>query len=82
MYFWKPLYFSGSWIGTFLRPKAMIALRFLEPITAPVPARPATRSWLTMAAKRTLFSPAGPMTALPYFFGNASWVSSVPLPQR
>ena len=63
--FWKALKASLSAMGTLFLPLAMIALRFLLPITAPVPQRPAIRSSLTIPAKRTLFSPAGPITALP-----------------
>ena len=41
-----------------------MALRFFEPITAPTPDRPAARPMsLITQAKRTRFSPAGPMQA-------------------
>ncbi len=46
-------------------PRTAIAFRFLEPMTAPVPVRPAMRpSSLAMQAKRTIFSPAGPMAEM------------------
>ena len=45
-----------------LLPRTAIAFRFLEPITAPRPVRPAMRPRsLAMSAKRTMRSPAGPM---------------------
>ena len=58
----------------------MTAFRFLLPMTAPAPQRPATRSPLAAQAKRTPFSPAGPMTSLPYRSGSSSWVRSVSRP--
>ena len=75
---------NSSWRATGIGcwPSAMTALRFFAPMTAPTPPRPATRCWLTMAAKRTRFSPAGPMTALPKLAGSASCVAMVPLPHR
>ena len=67
-------------------PRDVIALRFLEPKTAPSPARPAARSPLNSAAYRTRFSPAGPITSAPAFAGSlaasASCTSDVRMPHR
>ena len=56
------LYATGSAIGIVPLPRQTTAFRRLLPITAPIPVRP-TKSCLllAMAAKRTRFSPAGPM---------------------
>ena len=44
-----------------------MAFIFLDPITAPFPVRPACRPpSLLMLANLTIFSPAGPMQAIPY----------------
>src|SRR5260370_628917 len=49
-------------------PRTATAFRFFEPITAPTPDRPAARCLsLMMQAKRTRFSPAGPMQAMRVF---------------
>ncbi len=76
------LYFSSLGIQGFWSPPATTALRFLDPITVPMPARPATRSCEKMAANLTRFSPAGPMTIFPIFLGSFSCVFSVSRPHR
>ena len=69
-------------------PRTAMALRFLEPMTAPTPLRPAARCLSFMIdAKRTRFSPAGPMheTMASWTPVSALMVSSVsqtPLPHR
>ncbi|MPM94275.1 hypothetical protein SDC9_141421 [bioreactor metagenome] len=78
---------SLSPILTPLVPLTTIALRFLEPITAPTPLRPAALwSSFMMLAKRTLFSPAGPIHATlasgSCFARRAAVVSGTFLPQR
>ena len=56
---------SSSAESTTDEPRNEIAFNFLDPITAPVPVRPACRPpSLLMVAKRTRFSPAGPMQAI------------------
>ena len=53
---------ASAKLPTPLVPRTAIALRFLEPATAPTPERPAARCRsLTMAANSTWFSPALPM---------------------
>ena len=62
----RPISFSrsGSKAGTVCVPRTAMALRFFEPMTAPGPVRPACLPpSLLMLAKRTRFSPAGPMHA-------------------
>lgn len=71
-----------SWV-----PTTTMALSFLLPATAPVPPRPAARSSLLIQlAKRTRFSPAGPMAitsaSSPCRSRRMRQVSWVVLPQR
>jgi hypothetical protein len=55
---------AGSATRTPPVPRTAMALRFFEPITAPTPLRPAARCLsFMMQAKRTSFSPPGPMQA-------------------
>ncbi len=68
-------------------PLTTIALRFFDPMTAPTPLRPAALwSSFIMLAKRTLFSPAGPMHATlasgSCLARSAPVVSGTFLPQR
>ncbi len=81
---------SPGWSAIFtgILPRTAIALRRFDPITAPMPVRPATsfRS-LAMHANRTRFSPAGPIVATrmrgsPSSARIASSTSPVILPQR
>ncbi len=54
---------SGCATGTGVSPTETMALRFLLPITAPSPIRPAARPLSDiMLANLTKFSPAGPIT--------------------
>ena len=54
-------------------PRTTIALRFLLPMTAPMPVRPFARlPMLMMAATRTSFSPAGPTWATSIFLSPSS----------
>ena len=56
---------SGSASGMELLPRTAIALSFFEPITAPIPVRPACRpKSCETQAMLTLFSPAGPIRAI------------------
>ena len=60
--FCNSLNLIGSAIVGFCLPRTTTALRFFEPITAPIPVRPfALLLILIKAAKRTKFSPAGPI---------------------
>ena len=62
----RPISFSrsASNVGTACVPRTAIAFRFFDPMTAPGPVRPACLPpSLLMLAKRTRFSPAGPMQA-------------------
>ena len=69
-------------------PRTATALRFLEPITAPMPVRPLARLPMFMiAASRTSFSPDGPIAATsirgsPSSALTVSTVSVVVLPHR
>ena len=81
---------SAGWSAIFtgILPRTAMALSRFEPMTAPIPVRPATsfRS-LTMQAKRTRFSPAGPIWATrmrgsPSSARIASSTSPVIFPQR
>ena len=54
---------SASATETLALPDNAMAFRFLEPMTAPTPPRPACRPSLLMVAKRTRFSPAVPTEA-------------------
>ena len=55
---------AGSATRTPPVPRTAMALRFFEPMTAPTPLRPAARCLsFMMQAKRTSFSPPGPMHA-------------------
>ena len=80
--------FCGSAMGTPPVPRTAMALRFFEPMTAPTPDRPAARCRsLTMAAKRTRFSPAGPIqvttvSCCPDSSRTISSVSQTVLPHR
>ena len=79
------LYLSGSAIAISPSPRMAIAFRFLEPITAPRPLRPATRRSLTMQASLASFSPAGPMQEMRAFWSPSlslmvCWVSAVAMP--
>ena len=78
-----------SAIGIFrFVPRTTTALRFLEPMTAPMPVRPLARlPMLMIAARRTPFSPAGPIAATSTFGSSSSSlsrsvVSDVVLPHR
>ena len=60
----KLIFATGPLTGTPRVPRMATALRFLEPMTAPTPDRPAARCLsFMMQANRTRFSPAGPMQA-------------------
>jgi len=81
------LILSGSDNLTFSLPRTAIARRSLLPITAPIPQRPlkCLRS-LTILAKRTSFSPAGPHCSTRTLLSSSSWrisssTSPVSLPQ-
>ena len=68
-------------------PAATIAFRFLLPMMAPMPPRPAARSRsFMMAANSTRFSPAGPMQATEALAAvcscTAFWVCCVFSPHR
>ena len=69
------LNFSGSSISSLREPATETAFKRFEPMTAPTPVRPAMRSFETMPANRTLFSPAGPITAWYFFFSSRSCVA-------
>ena len=72
---------SVLYIGILNFPSATTAFKFLLPMTAPIPPRPAARSSLTTQAYLTKFSPAGPITILPnLLFPNSSCVSPVVFP--
>ena len=78
---------AGSARETSPSPRTTTAFRFLDPMTAPTPARPAARSRsFMMAANSTCFSPAGPITAVLALAWvsprRASSVSWVVLPHR
>ena len=78
---------AGSATGTLAWPRQAIALRFLLPITAPMPVRPAAREpMLRMQAYLTRFSPARPIAiswslSSPRSASIRSWRSPVPMPQ-
>ena len=77
---------SGSATETRALPDNATALRFLEPMTAPTPPRPACRPSLLMVANRTRFSPAVPTAAtrtasLPSSARMAASVSAALRPQ-
>jgi hypothetical protein len=55
---------SGRANSTCLSPRTAMAFKFFEPITAPLPPRPAWRPSCDTVANRTRFSPAGPMAAI------------------
>ncbi len=68
-------------------PLTATAFRFLDPMTAPTPDRPAARSLsLIIAAIRDNFSPAGPIAKifafLPWASFRISVVSETTFPQR
>jgi hypothetical protein len=69
-------------------PRTTTALRRLLPMTAPMPVRPLARlAMFMMAAKRTRFSPAGPIWAISTLASPSSSfrsrsTSPVTLPQR
>ncbi len=67
-------------------PVTATAFRFFDPMTAPTPQRAFARlRSLMMAAKRTRFSPAGPMPetrTFPWRSWRISSVSEVVFPQR
>ena len=85
-YIWES--FLGSAAETLCFPKNAMALRFLEPITAPMPVRPLARlTMLIMAENRTRFSPAGPICStsilgLPSSSLSMSSTTGVVLPHR
>ena len=54
----------GSATGHFAVARTAIAFSRLDPITAPSPPRPAWRPSCDTVAKRTSFSPAGPIAAM------------------
>ena len=54
---------SGSAVATFAAARTAIAFRFLAPMTAPRPPRPACRPSCEIVAYRTPRSPAGPIAA-------------------
>ena len=71
---------ASSATGGAAPPLSTIAFSFFAPITAPIPKRWAW--WvrpLTMLAKRTVFSPAGPITAIWASLPNRLSRSSVAL---
>src|SRR3990172_12529218 len=84
---WKP--FASTYCGLSL-PRATIALRFFDPISAPMPPRAAMRvcEWPPVATPAILTSrsPAMPITAGRAFssvsLSNWSWTSNVSLPNR
>jgi hypothetical protein len=62
----EPFIFAGKACGIGLEPVTTIALRSLEPMTAPMPGRPPERpSRLRTTAKWTMFSPPCPMLRTP-----------------
>ena len=78
---------SRSKTGAGLRPLTAMAFRFFDPITAPVPVRPACLPpSLAMLANLTPFSPAGPMQATlnrrPSLSRTVCSVFDVPNPNR
>ena len=85
--FIKALFAFGSATDTFPEPRTTIAFRFLLPITAPTPLRPAAlyRSFM-IAAIRLRCSPAGPIVRTlalesPNRSSRRSVVSPTSLPQ-
>src|SRR3990170_2998584 len=84
----RPRKASGSAGFGDLLPRTTTALSRFDPITAPRPVRPLARLTMFMiAAKRTRFSPAGPICAISTFSSPISFLrrlstSAVTLPQR
>jgi hypothetical protein len=54
-------------------PRTAMAFRFFEPITAPMPPRPAARMSSRMMAYEVRFSPASPITATRIASSPTSW---------
>ena len=78
---------SGSLTATLPVPRTTIDLRFLLPITAPVPVRPGAREVKVIGqANFTMFSPARPMVMVCSLLSPSSALmvssnSPVPMPQ-
>ncbi len=75
--------FSFSTTGTFFLPRTARALRPFDPMTAPIPERPAARPLFVITADiKEILSPAGPIQATrrslpcsPFNRSSVSWVS-------